>query len=379
MKRRLKIAIITTGRFHVCDLARELSSLGHDVKFYSWVPPWRTKKFGLPAKCNRWMLPRIGFRAVRARISRGSENQQLHTEQLVVAYDKAVAKSLEPCDVMIGMSGMCNEVGRVAKNVYGAHLWIERGSRHILSQREILAKITGANQVSEFSVQRELADYEQADVVSVLARHCEGSFLEQGFDGGKLVCNPLGVDLTDFPQTPTPTCQPTIIMVGNWSLQKGCNILVDAWRQLDGVRLLHVGPVSDCPLPTDPNFVHVDKVDQSVLIGYYSQAHVMALASHQEGLATVQPQALSCGLRLVCTTHTGGADLSRFVSAPNAIRVVPPNDSSVLADELRRALDDCASDSTSRIRMDSSQREELSWTGYARRYSEMLLDRVHIK
>ena len=58
-----------------------------------------------------------------------------------MAVDKAVAQVIEPCDVMIGMSGMCNALGSLVKEKFGAQLWIERGSRHILSQQEILAKI----------------------------------------------------------------------------------------------------------------------------------------------------------------------------------------------------------------------------------------------
>lgn len=44
----MKINILSSGRFHVCDLARELARNGHDVKFYSFVPTKRAMKFGLP-------------------------------------------------------------------------------------------------------------------------------------------------------------------------------------------------------------------------------------------------------------------------------------------------------------------------------------------
>ena len=53
----MKIAIATTGRFHVLDLARELSHLGHDVAFYSILPKRRLIQFGLPMDCHRgWVL-----------------------------------------------------------------------------------------------------------------------------------------------------------------------------------------------------------------------------------------------------------------------------------------------------------------------------------
>ena len=53
-----RIAIATAGRFHVLDLARELAALGHEVRFYSMLPPSRTASFGLQADststCCRW-------------------------------------------------------------------------------------------------------------------------------------------------------------------------------------------------------------------------------------------------------------------------------------------------------------------------------------
>jgi glycosyltransferase involved in cell wall biosynthesis len=44
---------------------------------------------------------------------------------------------------------------------------------------------------------------------------------------------------------------------------------------------------------------------------YYSQGSVFCLASIQEGLAMVLPQAMACGLPVICTTHTGGEDMVR--------------------------------------------------------------------
>jgi hypothetical protein len=59
----MRIAIVTTGRFHVFDLAREMAALGHDVAFYSYVPRRRAEQFGLPRQCHRallsWVLPLI--------------------------------------------------------------------------------------------------------------------------------------------------------------------------------------------------------------------------------------------------------------------------------------------------------------------------------
>jgi glycosyltransferase involved in cell wall biosynthesis len=323
------------------------------------------------------MLPGLLWQSAAVRLARGDANQTRAAKGLALALDKAISRIIQPCDVMIGMSGMCNALGKIVKEKFGAQVWIERGSRHILSQQEILAKIGGAPRVSDFAVSRELIDYEQADTIAVLSKHCEESFLERGFTPERVLRNPLGVDLQMFRTTPAPPREPpTIIMSGTWSLRKGCDVLVEAWQGLPLTRLIHVGPVADCPLPNDAHFVHYDKVDQSRLINFYKQAHVFALASREEGLATVQPQALACGLRLVCTSRTGGEDLKEYVSDPSAIRVVSPDDPGELAAALRASLEDAAQDSGERRLLVPDAQDLLSWKAYGRRYSQALLSRI---
>jgi glycosyltransferase involved in cell wall biosynthesis len=52
-------------------------------------------------------------------------------------------------------------------------------------------------------------------------------------------------------------------------------------------------------------------VPQKDLHKYYSQGSVFSICSIEEGLALVQPQAMACGLPVVCTTNTGGEDIVR--------------------------------------------------------------------
>ena len=376
LSRRLRIALFTSGRFHLCDLARELDALGHDVRFYSLVPPWRTRKFGLPSRCNRWLLPWVAPWLVAARIARGTRLRHWTEQKLTEALDQTAARAVEPCDVFIGMSGMCNRVAATVRRKCGAKIWIERGSRHILSQKEILEAIPGADRVPDYAVRRELLDYELADTLVVLSRHCEQSFLDYGYPAGKLFRNPLGVKLDMFLPTPAPPADPpTIIMAGGWSLRKGCDVLVEAWRRLLNTLLVHVGPALDYTLPPDSGFIHHDTVDQPRLREYYAQAQVFALASREEGLASVIPQALACGLRIVCTTRTGGEDLKDYIPDLAAIRVVPPDDRVALAEALRQALADARNDIGLRDRLGHG-RNDLSWMASALRYSKALSERI---
>lgn len=84
---------------------------------------------------------------------------------------------------------------------------------------------------------------------------------------------PYGVDLNMFPATQAPSLEvrPQIIMAGTGSLQKGCDVLVDAWRRLRDVGLIHVGSVGDAPLPREPDFKHYSPVEQHHLTRFYAR------------------------------------------------------------------------------------------------------------
>lgn len=69
----MKINILSPGRFHVLDLARELDKNGFDVKFYSFVPTKRAVSFGLPAHCSASLfLPMLPFLALQ-KVFRGQQ------------------------------------------------------------------------------------------------------------------------------------------------------------------------------------------------------------------------------------------------------------------------------------------------------------------
>jgi hypothetical protein len=97
---------------------------------------------------------------------------------MAYALDAAVKARLTPCDAFICMSGMYLDAARYAKRRYRSQVWIERGSRHILPQREILADLR-ARGPTDFIIRRELAGYELADRIVVPSRHVAESFLEK--------------------------------------------------------------------------------------------------------------------------------------------------------------------------------------------------------
>lgn len=369
----MKIAIASLGRFHVLDLARELDALGEDVRFHSYVPRRRAERFGLPRACHRALLPftapLLAWQHKAPKLwAAGQEWAMAH------ALDVAVTARLEPCDVFICMSGMYLGAARHAKERFGARVYLERGSQHIVAQRSILEDLGAARKPSDFIVERECAGYELADRIAVPSSAVVVSFETTAPHlKPKLFVNPYGVDLDLFPQRmgPRPAGPPRVIFVGGWSLRKGVDVLVRAVRALPGVRLCHVGGVVDHPFPDDdPQFEHIDPVPQWQLKDHYARADAFVLASREEGLALVQPQALASGLPIVCTTHTGGGDLALSPELDRRIAVVAPDDADALAQALARALEDGPGRTWTPL--PPADRELLSWTAYGARYRREL-------
>ena len=369
----MRIAIATTGRFHVLDLARELCALGHEVAFYTIVPRARTAKFGLPPASHRsllvWLLPFVGLQRIA-----GNRFQGVFDQLLLFLVDHLIAWKLEPCDVFIGMSGLSIACANKARARYGAKVYIERGSRHILSQKqilqELLEKVTTVEQVPAYAVRRELASYSLADTVVVPSQHALDSFTELGFRTEKLFRNPYGVDLAMFhPTTLKEKGRSTLIYVGTWSYQKGVDLLVEALSTIRDVDLLHIGAIGDAPFPQSANFKHVEPVPQWNLRDYYAQAEVFVLASRQDGYGLVLAQALACGLPLVCSDRTGGTDLRELLSDTPWISVFPHWDS----EALRRAIQEMiprAKELHGRRDLLEHSRDSLSWKAYALRYDQ---------
>jgi glycosyltransferase involved in cell wall biosynthesis len=374
----MRIAIVSTGRFHVLDLARELAGLGHDVRFYSYVPRQRAERFGLPRQCHRGLLP-----WVLPLVAAQRKGPKAWGNRLDVLVQKAVdglaARFLEPCDVFIGMSGICVRSAQAAREKYGAKVFLHRGSRHILSQKEILEAIPSMPRpaVPEFDVRRELWGYDFADVVCVPSRHVERSFLERDFPAQKLFRNPYGVDLTMFPPTPKPgNKMPTLVFVGMWSLRKGCDVLAEVVRGRPW-RLIHVGAMADALVPQMPNFESRGFVQQSKLAEIYREADVFVHPSREEGLSVVQAQALSCGLPLVCTDRTGGEDLAEFLGDPSWVTVVPPDDVAALRAGIEQALARAGTQTGVRNILGAA-RERVSWRAYGERHAAELKRRVRL-
>lgn len=360
----MKINIITSGRFHVCDLARELSRQGYDVRFYSYVPTKRLLKFGLSSNICYSFFYVISPFILLERIIKC----QLSKELRIKALDLMTGLLMRDCDVCIAMSGSFVYAIKKAKR-NGAIVILERGSKHVLAQKIILDQFPKSRKISDFTVKREQEGYKIADYISIASQHVKRSFEEYGVPSSKLFVNAYGVDLDQFYIIPGTKKEYDLIMVGNWSVQKGCDLIVEVVREM-GLRFLHVGAIYDLEFPDGDMFTHIDPVDQKDLVYFYNKAKIFILPSRQEGLALVQSQAIACNLPVVGSPDSGAQDLKSLVNDPEKIIIIKDYSVSSIIEAVKEAISQFNKMNDSLYAGDSVQK--LTWEAYGLRYSDFL-------
>lgn len=374
-KQTMKVNILSTGRFHVCDLARELIRQGYDVRFYSYLPLHRTAQFGVPAAHCVSLAWAVGVWAWMER--KAPWGRSAWTQVRQVLQDGLTSLLLRKADVTIAMSGeFVRSMQRARRD--GGVIICERGSKHILDQKQILDANPNQRQspISEGNVIREQLSYALADRIMTGAQHCRQTFINRGYPSECVMVNHYGVSLEAFHFTPDSARPYDLLMVGTWSYQKGCDLIMEVVRQTS-LRLLHVGSLGDLPFPQgDTRFTHIDPVDERELVGYYSQARAFILPSRQDGLAMVLLQAMACGLPIISSVNNGASDLrDAFIEMGDSegsryVTIVESQGSDPTVDHLSRAVHQALT-LTPR---DYARRvfASFSWHAYGERYAANL-------
>lgn len=358
------INILASHRFHLLDLARELSSLGHDVRFYSYVPAKRCAEFGLDKSlCISFLwLVWPFFSLAKIAPKRLQESIVWYRNQLI---DWFVSKTMRKCDVCLGIGTVYVKAFETAKK-NGATAILEWGSKHIEEQ---LKQFGRRGDYSARTKNRELQQYDVCDYISIPAKHVKDGFLKHGIPDSKLIVNPYGVDLSQFHPTSCSN-EYDLIYVGGWRYEKGCDLLTELCQRY-GYKLLHVGALVNLDFPKISNMTHHEPVDQKDLVNYYAKARVFVLPSRAEGLSLVQAQAIVCGLPVVCSKETGGADLREQLADKKWIIEMEDISVESLLDAVDQGLI-LANTQTGIRNYAGHDFKRLSWENYGARYSENL-------
>lgn len=363
----MRMVIAASTAFHLRHLARELLNRGWEVEFHSYLPRWKTRQYGLPDRhvVSHFaaLLPWSGLALLR-----GAPVHAVR-ERLFALIDRRTAQTMSRADVFVGLSAVAVESARQAAKD-GALVLIERGSSHILHQRDI-ARAARLREPSRLCTNRELASYEVADRVVVPSRFAATTFIAHGFVPQRLQVVPLGADLNLFRPSTIPRSGPVrALYAGVWSRRKGCDLLAALLGAVPELELLHVGIVGDAPLPDSSRFRSLGYRSQPELAQIMRERHLFLFPSRDDGFGMVMAEALASGMRVVASDACGGPDLADMIDR-EYVSIVPANDLVALIAATRRKVEAIAAD-PGRCAAPAEQIERLAWSGYGARYAAML-------
>jgi len=205
----LKVKLVTIGRFWHFHLARQLLKYNLLDEIYSGYPKFKlVDEKNIPSKkiktypyyqvpylfYNRYFQNTLPF--INHYLS------DLSHKKIAIKVSKNIGNS----NVLIGTSGSGLEAGKKIKSLNGKFV-CDRGSTHINFQNETIKNEyknfnLDYNEISQKTVERELEEYDTADLISVPSSFVYNSFLKNGIEEKKLFLNPFGVNLDRFSPLP---------------------------------------------------------------------------------------------------------------------------------------------------------------------------------
>lgn len=379
----MKFVLSTTVQAHSFDLARELLRRKSLERFFSGYPKDRLAARGIEGpEITSYPTPVLAFMAA-CRLIKSRAFSLKHEALPKVALDNWVSKRIPPADVFHCTSSVGLESG-VAAQRKGA-LWIcDRPCSHIQVQDQLLREEFDRHGkkwpgISQKIIDRELEEYEKADVVLVPSFWAENSFLSKGFDPAKLWRIPLGVSLDVFYKDGEPNeGEFNILYAGRRPLIKGLGYLLEAYAKVEHPRksLTFVG-ASDGDTEelirqaaSDPSIRVLSAVPQAKLRSLMSTAHVTVMPSIDDGFGMVIAQAMACGCPVIASEHSGARDIFESGSCGT---IVPVRNPDAIAESLQAIANDPDLRESMSTRALDAIRGFSSWSMYVDRLEELVL------
>ncbi len=315
----MKISVAVRTKFHAFQLAQQLQNRGVLHKLY-------TSFYGkILNKDNRIgfdiPLHKISQNLITALLFYGFDTQKYSVFQY---FGRCVAKQLRDENLIVTFPIIALPILERAKSL-GIKTVISHASAHTVAHGKLLLEGNQKLGLSTKQIEQTFhairqesmqMEYEKADFIQVPSLFVKRTFLEQGIPENKLLYVPLGVDLRFFyRKSINPPKKFRLIYVGQLSIQKGLPLLLAAFNQLNlsDSELYLIGASTEELNPFlkryGKNIICIGVVPQIKLIEYLNNSSVFIINSIQDGFAQVVPQAMSCGLPVICTENVGGADL----------------------------------------------------------------------
>lgn len=376
----LSVTVSSRGRFHAFDLARELHLRGVLRRLITTYPKFKIREWDIP---NRKSSAFVGIEILNRAFSRGpcSPSRRRELQVLLSAfYDRIAARRIpEDTSLFVGWSGGARRSLRRAKAL-GARTICERGSCHIRFQDNILAEEHDRlgvrwERIHPESIAEEEHEYMEADFVSVPSNFVRQTFVRCGIPERKILVTPYGCDLSVFRPEPKLDTKFRLIHCGQIAIHKGVHILIQAFSELrlPDSELWLIGSLTPeiakiLARYPESNISVKGPFPQKSLPAYYSQGSVFCMASLQEGLALVIPQAMSCGLPVIATENSGAAEI-----VDNGVNgfIIPACDVDALKEKILMLYIHPQQRDAMAARSLAARADRLSWSRYGDKIVEL--------
>lgn len=317
----MKVCVSVCGRFHAFYLAQQLYKRGLLNQLITSYPKFEVAKYGIPDSFVSSILSNELFSRGWNKlplIFRNIWNPQFFLSE---RYDRLAASRIKSgADIFVGWSSFSLRGIRRAKKL-GMITVLERGSSHIVFQRDILKEEYAAYRIKANLphpriVEKELEEYKEADYIEVPSTFAKASFIEQGISSNKIIFSSRGVNINQFNPIKKNDNVFRLIYCGGLTIQKGVHYLLKSFYELklSNSELWLIGSPSEeissfLKKYNSANILLKGKIIQSKLYEFYSQGSLFCLPSIQDGFGVVILQAMACGLPVICTTNTAGYDV----------------------------------------------------------------------
>ena len=376
------LSIACSGKFHAFALAEQLERHGLLNRLYTaFAQPVNTLARRFVSRIDKEQIPVEKFATLVpvAAMMRAGVPPHLYNE----VFDRWVAARLKDeagFQMFVGWSGMSLRAIGKAKAL-GRLAVVDRGSSHILHQERILHEEYQRFGI-DFGIHPktkavELAEYEEADFISIPSLFVKRSFLEYGIAEEKLVMNPYGV--SSFFKRDESVWQPQgnqplrILYVGSLLIRKGLIYLFEALKKLPpkSYEAWFIGKVdSEMKSTVDKYaqdnwkfFGHVNHYD---LARHISACDVAVHPSLQEGLSMVIPQVLTCGVPMIATTNSGGEDV---IEEGKTGFIIPIRDPEAIAQRIQQLNEDRKLLESMKTAAAQTTAQDHSWNAYGDRWA----------
>ena len=198
MADQLKATVASISRFHSFELARQLQARNALAAIYTGLAKRFVRRYGIEEDLLHsfpWVQVPLEIAQRFDLLSPGMTRRIGHLAHR--ALDRHVARKLPACHVYMALAGIGLESGRAAQ-ARGTAYVCDRSSAHIEVQKRLLTDAYAAldlpyTPIDSYSVERNLAEYDQADMVVVPSQFAYDSFVESGFPAERLCRIPFGV------------------------------------------------------------------------------------------------------------------------------------------------------------------------------------------